>query len=288
MQVTPLTPAIGAEVSGADLADVSDDQFEEIRQQFTRHGVLFFRDQPRLEPEQQVAFARRFGALHTHPAAPTLQDHPEIFVIHAHAESKVANGNGWHTDVSCDEEPPMATMLQLHVLPATGGDTLFADMYSAFETLSAPMQQMLLGMYAHHESEHIYRGRYSDRGVDDTGRIYPSALHPIVRQHPDSGRSALYVNPSFTTRIDGLSHAESRALLQMLYAHQQRPEFQVRFNWSPNAVALWDNRCTQHFALWDYWPEERKGHRVTIAGEKPIAATAANRATDMRLSRQVL
>ena len=124
--------------------------------------------------------------------------------------------------------------------------------------------------------------------MDDTGRTYPRALHPIVRQHPESGRSALYVNPSFTTRIDGLSRAESRALLQMLYAHQQRPEFQVRFNWSPNAIALWDNRCTQHFALWDYWPEERKGHRVTIAGQKPIAATIADTTTDMRLSRQVL
>ncbi|MFT7652505.1 MAG: taurine dioxygenase [Limisphaerales bacterium] len=269
MQVTRLTPAIGAEVSGVDLATLSDQQFASLEDVFTEHSVLFFRDQPALEPAVQVAFAKRFGPLHTHPAAPTLDENPEVFVIHAHAESKVANGNGWHTDVSCDQTPPMATMLQLHTLPSTGGDTLFASMYLAFETLSEPMQNWLLGLRAHHESEHIYRGRYSDRGVDDATREYPSAVHPIVRTHPKSGRHALYVNPSFTTRIEGLSKLESEALLNLLYRHQQRSEFQVRFSWTENAIALWDNRCTQHFAMWDYWPEERKGHRVTILGEVP-------------------
>ena len=288
MKVTPLTPTFGAEVAGADLLNLSEDIFDRILTAFTEHSVLVFRDQPQLTPEVQVAFAKRFGPLHTHPAAPTLPSNSEVFVIHAHAESKVANGNGWHTDVSCDETPPLATMLQLHTLPSTGGDTLFANMYTAFETLSPTLQRFLMNLQAHHESEHIYRGRYADRGVDDSQSSYPSAVHPVVRTHPQSARCALYVNPSFTTRIEGLSRQESRMLLDMLFAHQQRPEFQLRLVWQPNTIVLWDNRCTQHFALWDYWPEERKGHRVTIAGERPYLSTQKPIHTNMRLSRQKL
>ena len=270
IQIRPTTPAIGAEVSGTSLGVASREEFEVLHKALVDHQVLFFRDQPMLTPEEQIRFARQFGPLHIHPAAPGKEENPEIFVIHAHRDSKVANGNGWHTDVSCDERPPLATLLQLHVLPPTGGDTLFSSMYAAFESLSPAMQDFLCTLTATHESEHIYRGRYSDRGVDDTGREYPSAVHPVVRTHPDSGRPALYVNPSFTTRINELGSDESRALLDYLYRHQQRPEFQVRFHWTANAVAFWDNRCTQHFALWDYWPEERKGHRVTIEGERPF------------------
>lgn len=287
--VRPLTPVIGAEVSGADLTDLGDQTFADIDRALTEHLVLFFRDQPRLEPDVQIAFARRFGDLHIHPAAPHLEGYPEIFVIHTDRNSKVANGNGWHTDVSCDEQPPMATMLQLHVLPATGGDTLFASMYGAYETLSAAMRQFLAGLTATHASEHVYRGRYEDRGVEDAGRTYPSAVHPVVRTHPRSGRQALYVNPSFTTRINELSGQESRTLLKMLYRHQQRAEFQVRFQWAPNAIALWDNRCTQHFALWDYWPAERKGHRVTIGGERPFYEPGAEKpqAAGLRLASEL-
>lgn len=270
LNVTALTSAIGAELSGVDLTDLSGEEFSAIRQALTDHQVIFFRDQTRLDPEDQIAFAQKFGDLHAHPAAPHLDDHPEIFVIHAHKDSKVANGNGWHTDVSCDETPPMGTMLQIHQIPPTGGDTLWISTSAAYDALSPSLQNYLCTLSARHESEHIYRGRYSDRGVDDADRTYPSAVHPLIRTHPDSGRRALYVNPSFTTRINELNADESRALLDYLYRHQQRPEFQVRFHWTTDAIALWDNRCTQHFALWDYWPEERKGHRVTIAGERPF------------------
>lgn len=270
MHITPLSPVIGAEISGVDLSALPDAAFAAIRQALTDHQVIFFRDQPALAPEVQIGFARRFGDLHAHPAAPHMDGYPEIFVIHAHRDSKVANGNGWHTDVSCDEAPPMGTMLQIHELPESGGDTLWINTCAAYESLSPAMQGFLETLTARHESEHIYRGRYSDRGVDDADRTYPSAVHPLVRTHPESGRRALYVNPSFTTRICELSREESTALLDHLYRHQQRPEFQVRFRWSKNAIALWDNRSTQHFALWDYWPEERKGHRVTIAGERPF------------------
>ena len=288
MQVIPLTPVIGAEIRGADLVHISDGAFAGIRRALADHCVLFFRDQPRLAPAEQIAFARRFGELHSHPAAPHLEGHPEIFVIHAHAGSRIANGNGWHTDVSCDEEPPLGTMLQLHVLPSSGGDTLFTNTCAAFETLSPVLQAFLTTLTARHDSEHVYRGRYADRGVDDTGRSYPSAVHPVVRTHPESGRQALYVNPSFTTRINELTAEESKALLEFLYRHQQRPELQVRFAWTENAIALWDNRSTQHFALWDYWPEERKGHRVTIRGERPFYRPTAAAARSMKLSRQLV
>ena len=279
------TPVIGAEVLGADLTRLSPDQYRQLRDLLVAHQVLFFRDQPRLSPVQQINFARQFGELHQHPAAPHLQGHPEIFVIHADAESKIANGNGWHSDVSCDETPPMATMLQLHTLPETGGDTLFASMFAAFETLSLPMQSFLSGLTAEHASEHIYRGRYADRGIDDTNRTYPSAIHPVVRTHEEAGRQSLFVNPSFTTRIEGLLKHESDALLAMLFAHQQRPEFQMRFQWTKNAIALWDNRSTQHFALWDYWPATREGHRVTIQGSRPCYTSRPSTQRRMRLSR---
>jgi len=291
LQIIPATPVIGAEVSGADLCNLSEHDFCIIKQALTDHLVLFFRDQPPLAPATQIAFARRFGELHIHPAAPHLENYPELFVIHTHKDSRIANGNGWHTDVSCDEQPPLATMLQLHVLPRTGGDTLFASMYAAYETLSRPMRNFLAGLTATHASEHIYRGRYADRGVQDQDKTYPSTSHPVIRTHPESGRQALYVNPSFTTHINELSRDESRALLDLLYRHQQRSEFQVRLRWTPNAIAIWDNRCTQHFALWDYWPEERKGHRVTVKGERPYydgsAAPACPSSDSLRLARQL-
>lgn len=271
LKVAPLTPVIGADVRGIDLARGVDDQtFAEIRRAFLQHQVLFFREQSRLEPEQQIAFARRFGDLHRHPAAPTHPEHPEIFVIHTHKDSKVANGQGWHSDVTCDEEPPMATMLQLHQLPPSGGDTLFSSMYAVHDRLSENMRNFLATLTAAHESEHIYRGRYSDRGVDDAGKVYPSAEHPVLRTHPDTGRRALFVNRAFTTRINGLSRGESRMLLDYLCRQVEDPSLQVRCHWSENDIALWDNRCVQHMALWDYWPEERKGHRVTIKGDRPV------------------
>jgi taurine dioxygenase len=271
IEVAPVAPVIGVTVSGVDMTKaIPAPQVEDLSQALANHNVLFFRDQPKLTPEQQIAFARNFGALHVHPAAPAMADHPEIFVIHTTEKSQVNNGSGWHSDVSCDEEPPLGTMLQMHRTPSAGGDTLFANMYAAFEALSDVMQEILRGLEAAHESEHVYRGRYADRGVDDSGKVFPSAVHPVVRTHPVSGREALFVNRGFTTRILGLTVEESSALLEFLFAHCERPQFQVRFQWHENDIAFWDNRCTQHLALWDYWPEERKGHRVTVKGERPF------------------
>jgi len=270
IDVRPYAPNLGAEVRGIEIAQgVSEDQFAEIRAAFLEHQVLFFKDQSEIPPDKHVEFGKLFGDLHAHPAAPAMPGHPEIFVIHAHKESKIANGEFWHSDVSCDEEPPLGTMLQLHLLPPSGGDTLFSDMYGAYETLSKPMQQLLTGLTATHESRHVYPGRYSDRGQDDNEIECPSAVHPVVRTHPDTGRKALYVNRTFTTRINELSDNESRVVLGMLFDHAESIEFQIRFRWSLNDMAFWDNRCCMHYAIWDYWPEERKGRRVTIRGDKP-------------------
>jgi len=268
IQVEKLTPNAGAEIRGADLAQPLDERtFKEIHAALIDNGVIFFRDQ-HLTPEQQKAFGRLFGELHIHPAAPKeVPEHPEILVIHADENSKHVAGENWHSDVSCDLEPPMGSILYMHELPPVGGDTLFASMYAAYDALSEPMKRMLEPLTAMHEGEHVYRGRY---GVNDTGKVFPKAEHPIVRTHPVSGRKALYVNGGFTTRIVQLKRAESDALLHFLYRHVETPEFHCRFRWQVNSVAFWDNRCVQHHAMWDYYPQRRHGHRVTIKGDKPF------------------
>lgn len=270
IDVRRYAPGLGAEIRGVDLANsVTDKQFEEVDKAFLEYQVLFFRGQNEIPPERHVEFGKRFGELHAHPAAPTMAGFPEIFEIHTHRDSKIANGEFWHSDVSCDEIPPLGTMLQLHVLPPSGGDTMFADMYAAYETLSSPMKKMIDGLTATHASEHVYVGRYSDRGRKDSEIDCPSAVHPVVRTHPETGRRALFVNRTFTTRINELSDEESNSVLELLFSHGESIEFQIRYRWSVNDMAFWDNRCCMHYAIWDYWPEERKGRRVTIKGDRP-------------------
>jgi taurine dioxygenase len=268
IQVDKLTPHAGAEIRGVDLAQPLDEPtFKEIHAALIDNGVIFFRDQ-HLTPDQQKAFGRLFGELHMHPAAPSLlQGHPEILVIHADEKSKHVAGENWHSDVSCDLEPPMGSILYMHELPPVGGDTLFASMYAAYEALSEPMKRFLEPLTAMHEGEHVYRGRY---GVNDTGKIFPKAEHPVIRTHPVSGRKALFVNGGFTTRITQLARPESDALLHFLFRHVETPEFHCRFRWQINSVAFWDNRCVQHHAMWDYYPQRRHGHRVTIKGDQPF------------------
>ncbi len=270
MRITRFSPALGAEVRGIDLSrGIDESSAAEIRSALLEHGVLFFKEQCEIAPDVQVQIGRHFGRLHIHPAAPHMPGQPEVFVIHAHKDSRVANGEFWHSDVSCDVEPPLGTILQIHVLPEIGGDTLFANMYAAYDALSEPMKKMLTGLTATHASEHIYRGRYSDRGVDDRDKVYPSAVHPVIRTHPEMGRRAIYVNRTFTTRINELNDNESDSVLKLLFEHCEQIDFQIRFRWQKNDVAFWDNRCVMHHAIWDYWPNERKGRRVTIAGDRP-------------------
>jgi taurine dioxygenase len=268
IEIRKSTPNIGAEIFGVDLfKPLGNRQFQEVHDALIDHLVIFFRDQ-KLDVEQHKALGRHFGKLHMHPAAPSvLANHPEVFVIKSDEKSKRITGEDWHSDVSCDPEPPMGSILYLtEVPPDGGGDTLFANMYLAYETLSEPIRKMLDGLTAIHDGEPLYRGRY---GIDDRGKTYPRAEHPVVRTPPVTRRKCLFVNRFFTTRIAGLQKNESDAILNMLFRHVETPEFSVRFEWRPHSIAFWDNRSTQHHALWDYYPNRRYGHRVTICGDKP-------------------
>ena len=269
IEVDPLTPAIGAEIQGVDLSRPLDDQtYGEIHEAWMKHLVIFFRDQD-LTLDQHKAFGRRFGALHIHPAAPGPKGHPEIFVVHTDKDSTFSEGNGWHSDVSCDAEPPMGSILRLHILPATGGDTLFCNTYLVYDNLSASMKTHLEGLTAIHEGEQIFRGRYAEEGVDDSGKNYPRAEHPLIRTHPVTGRKCVYVNQAFTTGIKELRYTEARSVLDYLFEQIERPKYQCRFRWRKHSIAMWDNRCAQHYAMWDYRPHTRSGFRVTVKGDKP-------------------
>lgn len=259
------SPAVGAFVSGVQVADLDEEAFGEVRRALNEHCVVFFRDQSLTVP-QHIAFGRRFGELDVHPAAANATGHEEILVISADENSDRANGEAWHSDVSCQSQPPAQSILHIKEVPPAGGDTLFASMYAAYEALSGPMKRYLEGMTAVHDGEHIYRGLYT--GVADKPE-YPRAKHPVVRTHPETGRKCLFVNRSFTTHIVGVPRDESDAVLGYLYDHIEHPNFQVRFRWEPDSIAIWDNRSAQHRAVWDYWPHRRYGHRVTVKGDTP-------------------
>ena len=267
--VHPVTPTIGAEISGVDLARPLDDPtLETIRDALIEHQVIFFRDQE-ISVEAHKALGARFGELVIHPNDPGLEGHPEVMVIHADENSKRIAGAMWHSDVSCSAEPPMGSILRMFSVPENGGDTLFASMYTAYEALSNRMKQMLDGLTAIHDGAPYYEEVNHIMGRDGGGKTYPKSEHPVVRVHPDSGRKCLFVNRMFTTRLVGLPKAESDAILAFLFEHVRNPELQMRFRWAPHSIAFWDNRCTQHFAVWDYFPHLRSGYRVTVKGTRP-------------------
>lgn len=269
LEFDPVTACCGAEVRGLDLSQpVEEAAVDALKTGLAEYSVLFFRDQT-MTPEQQKTLGRYFGELHVHPAWPRiLEGHPEIMEIYSDENTQRIAGEQWHSDVSCDPEPPLGTILQMLEVPPVGGDTLFANMCAAFEALSPPMQRFLEGLTALHDGEYVYRGRY--QGADEEGKTYPRAEHPVVRTHPVSGRKALFVNRIFTSRIVELTTHESQALLAAVLEHLERPEFQCRFRWKPGSVAFWDNRCAQHHAIWDYYPHRRRGLRVTIKGDRPV------------------
>jgi taurine dioxygenase len=267
--VDKLTPIIGAEIDGIDLAKpLSNRQQDELHRALAENLVIFFRDQ-KITPEQHLAFGRLFGELHVHPAAPHVEGHPELLRIYADEDSPRANGEEWHSDVSCEPEPPMGSILHIAQCPPKGGDTLFANMYAAYDALSDRMKVYLDGLTAIHDGEHVFRGTYANYGVKDRPS-YPRAEHPVVRTHPVTRKKCLFVNRGFTTRIVGLPRDESEAVLEYLYRHAANPLFQCRFRLQPNSIAFWDNRCAQHHAMWDYWPHTRAGARVTVKGDKPF------------------
>ncbi|MCP5180387.1 MAG: TauD/TfdA family dioxygenase [Pseudomonadales bacterium] len=270
--VNSITPHIGAEISGVDLSQpLANEQFSEVYQAWLDWKVLVFRDQ-QLSGEQHKAFARRFGALHVHPMQHSYGGDPEILRVRTTKDSRYTAGNGWHTDVSCDEFPPLGSMLYMKETPECGGgDTLFADMYLAYDLLSDRFKAMLDGLVAVHDGAIPYLGSY--QVAPPNGSTYPRHEHPLVCTHPETGKKILYVNSGFTSHIKDLAPTESRAILQMLYQHiAQTPRLICRVQWEPNTLTFWDNRCTQHHAVWDYYPHSRYGERVSIVGTQRPAA----------------
>jgi taurine dioxygenase len=268
----PLSAYLGVEIRGVDLADALPEPIvDDVRRALFQHGVVFFRDQ-RLTPEQHVAFARRFGEININRFFKTVDGYPMIAEVRKEPEQTGNIGSGWHTDHSYDQTPAMGSILYALEVPETGGDTLFASMYAAYDALSDGLKRTLEGLQALHSSRHVFGVEAYARRGDLRGRYLnpeaatQDAIHPIVVRHPGSGRKALYVNPAFTVRIEGWTDEESRPLLQYLYQHAARPEFAYRFQWRAGSVAFWDNRCTWHYALNDYHGQRRLLHRITVEG----------------------
>jgi taurine dioxygenase len=277
--IAPLNPVIGAEIAGVDLSQPLDpEQFGEINQALLDHHVLVFRDQ-KLSREDHKRFAGMFGRLHVHPYhvaskapshAEAAKPDPEILVVKADQKSRYVAGEAWHTDVTCDAEPPMGSMLYITKTPEIGGgDTCFASTIRAYDALSPAMKDFIGALTAVHDGAKPYTGGYGQAAPEGG---WPKNTHPVVITHPESGRKALFVNRGFTTRICELAREESDAVLEMLWRHvETHPEFQCRMRWTPNSLVFWDNRVTQHHAVWDYYPYSRYGERVSIIGARPAA-----------------
>ncbi|HUR76966.1 MAG TPA: TauD/TfdA family dioxygenase [Acidimicrobiales bacterium] len=272
--VAPIAGALGAEIGGVDLGGgVGDEVVAEIRQAWLEHLVVFFRDQP-ISDEQFVAFARRMGDIGRYPFVPGVTGHPEIIAVLKEPHETVNFGGIWHSDTAYLDQPPSATLLLAREVPAFGGDTLFANQYAAFEALSPAMQELLLPLRAVNTSAMADVSKTREdrmRSQDHEGeapRAY-AACHPVVRTHPETGRRALYVNVAHTARFEGMTEAESKPLLQFLFAHQVRVEFTCRFRWAPGSLAMWDNRCVQHNPVNDYHGHRRLLHRITLEGDVP-------------------
>jgi taurine dioxygenase len=271
VELRPLTPTIGAEVSGVDLRLPLDaGEVKAIREALLAHQVLFFRGQD-ITPEQQKAFARQFGEIALPPFAPKYGSDPEYIVLDQ-VEPKGEGADAWHSDNSFLPEPPLGSILKAVVLPRLGGDTCFANMVAAWEALSEPLRRMLEGLRAVHDiskplAKGIARG-HTTADLAELQRRFPPVEHPVARMHPETGRKALYVNRNSSVRIVGLSDSENEVLLPFLCDHVRSPEFQCRFRWDTHSIAFWDNRSAQHYAVPDY-AERRVMHRVTLAGDRP-------------------
>ena len=275
LTITPLSHALGAQISGVDIAQpLNVEQRDAIEQALLKHQVLFFRDQP-ITPEQQARFAANFGDLHIHPIYPNVPEQPEVLILDT-AQTDVRDNAVWHTDVTFLPTPALGAVLSAKLLPAFGGDTLWASGIAAYEALSEPLKVLLQGLSATHDfvkSFPLERFGNTPQALEQweaTRKKNPPLSHPVIRTHPVSGRKSLFVNEGFTTRINELSDSESEAILKLLFAHATRPEFTIRWRWQENDVAFWDNRVTQHYAVDDYRPQRRVMHRATILGDVPF------------------
>ena len=277
-EVKPLTGALGAEILGADVRDPA--QFDQIFRAFTDHAVIAIRDQG-ITPDDQIAFAERFGTINVNRFFAKVPGYDQVAMVLKEPDQTKAIGENWHTDHSYDQAPAMCSILHCIETPEVGGDTMFASMYAAFEALSDGMKDTLRGLNAWHSSRHVFGKTRETSETSQTGRIgnaeaaTQDALHPMIIRHPLSGREALYVNREFTIRIDGWNEAESKALLDYLYAHAIQPEFTCRVRYRPGTIVIWDNRATWHKAINDYHGHRRLMHRITVEGPELAAALAA-------------
>ncbi len=280
IEVRPLSGSIGAEIRGADLTRLNQETFAEIHQAFLEHLVAVFPDQ-HLTPAQEIEFARRFGPVMIDPFIKGADAHPELLVVIKDRHERTAFGEVWHSDNSYLEKPPMASFLYALETPAFGGDTIFANQYRAYETLSQGLRAVLDGLTAIHAphayayavnhklyGEHRTMKLRNDQAMADT--LESQSEHPVVRTHPETGRKALYVNPAYTQHFKGWTVAESKPLLAYLFDHAMRPEFTCRYRWSPNTLTVWDNRCAMHHPVNDYHGQRRVMHRVTAEGDRPF------------------
>ncbi len=265
--VEPIAAALGAEVGGVDLANVDDATEKEIHTAWMEHQVLFFRDQD-VTPAQHAAFARRFGELHIHPVIPNRGDEgfPEIVVLESNEDLPFV-ADRWHSDVTFERKPPLGSVLRGAIIPAAGGDTMWASMYAAYDALSDTMQRLLSELRAVHDGS-AFRNIANDEQTAELEKNM-TAVHPVIRTHPITGRKALFVNQTFTRKIEGMKGAESNALLRFLYKHMSSPELTCRFRWRTNSIAMWDNRCTQHSVIADNIKAHRRMERITICGDEP-------------------
>jgi taurine dioxygenase len=264
----PLTAAIGADVTGVDLASVSDLELDDLSKAFLDHKVLFFRDQ-HISIDEHVDFGRRWGDLEVHPFAHDMEDHPEIVTVKCSPEQPYA-AEMWHSDVTWREEPSMASILRARVLPEVGGDTCWANTEMAYDRLSDDWKERIEGKVCVHDYARVFGHGLSEEKAAKMREEYPPARHPVVRTHPESGARSIYTNRSFGSHIEDVPKDESEAILGHLERAVSSPTVQCRFRWEVDSFAMWDNRCTQHFATSDFFPGTRRMERVTIVGDRPF------------------
>jgi taurine dioxygenase len=273
--VVPLAGALGAEVRGVDLLRADEETWDEIRTAFLDRLVLAFPDQ-RLGPKAIVQVSENFGSVGFYPFAEGLPEDPHVFAIVKERDETKNFGEGWHSDTTYTERPPMATVLYSVEVPPQGGDTLFANMYLAYEVLSDGMKAMLQGLRAVNSAAHRKGGgraagnAYQSVKLVGQDKMTLQGIHPVVRTHPETGRKALYVNALHTVRFDGWTEAESKPLLDFLFRHKERPEFTCRYRWQAQTYTIWDNRAAQHLAVNDYHGFRREMHRLSIEGGVPV------------------
>jgi taurine dioxygenase len=272
-EVNRLSPTIGGELLGVDLRqDLTSEVKDLIYEALLVYKVIFFRDQD-LTTDQHIHFSKNFGDLEVHPFAPFKDGYPEVLKI-THNEKSRGRENTWHSDVTWRKEPSLGSVLRMLEKPENGGDTLFSDMYAAYDDLTDEVKQKLEGAVAVHDfvgfRKRLIKEGKSPKEIEAFNKKFPMPEHPVFRTHPDTGKKVIYVNRAFTQYIKGWEEDESKDMLDFLYSRASTPEYQCRFAWENNSIAFWDNRACQHYANSDYWPQIRRVERVTIIGDRPV------------------